>query len=217
MLASLLWKQPLNGPAVGGATEADPIVEAVDAALPELDRIRRQGEAAPAFGRRDFRVLELAAGFFELGVQRFSAFNRIALVAEQGRNLSALRAGGEKGGVFFRAEPAGRAGDSDLAIHFWPIESHGGAGVCLQVAALGTVSMGAKDEASVIDGLEEDHAEAGPAVGIDGCERHCRRVSVTGLFRIRIPALELLDRVTVQVLDIKAAVGELPAVESGGL
>src|SRR5438093_128311 len=53
-------RQPLNGPpAVRLPRVAKPIVQAADAALPELDRFGVQAEAAPVWGKRDFPVAEL--------------------------------------------------------------------------------------------------------------------------------------------------------------
>src|SRR6185503_12096142 len=121
--APRLGREAFDDPVLGLAQAVDkPIMQAVGAALPELDLERDDAIAAPVWGAGD---LALAVGVFDLSeaaVEIAAAGDDGALARGPGADLAAARAGGEVGVRFLLGRLHYRTLDAHLAFEGGPEE-----------------------------------------------------------------------------------------------
>src|SRR3954463_4710367 len=171
--------EKLSPPAAGRARVPGPLVEAVVAVLPELDRVGLEQVTAPAGGAWDLVTRQKA---LELGLELVATLDRLAL-ARGGRGRSRTRGGrgrsrpGRTRGpvrirLLFRKTPH-RALDAHLPAERPPVEDERGAWVVRQLASLPPLVAREEREAVGVGAFQQEHPCRGPAVPVGGGERHC--------------------------------------------
>lgn len=183
-----------------------PVVEATGAALPEFDFLWVEDVATPEAGDRDGLTLELL--FIETPgvVERFTAGNDRGLGAGPGADLGDAGALVEVGFAFFAREFFDPARGADLTLQFFPVEAEGGVGVGGEFPALAAVVVGEEREAAIVEGFEQDDADAGDIVD-GGGERHGVRFKGGDGEDFVKPAVELGDGVGARFGFEEAALG----------
>ncbi|CAK7287774.1 hypothetical protein SGPA1_50740 [Streptomyces misionensis JCM 4497] len=191
--------------AVRAGGVAQPVVEPVLPALPELDRLRGDPEAAPVRRHRHLFALGVARRQLGVGRVQFGARgDHRGLGAGPGAQLGAVRAAAEvRGGLVAPGAPD-RAGDDDLPGQRMPGEEQRGARVRRQIAALAGVVVGVEDEALGVELLHQDRARAGAPLGVRGGDDHgvglVERAVQRRPGRVLEPACELVHGVGGEVL-----------------
>src|SRR5580704_5764956 len=139
-------------------------MQAIRAALPELDRARRDAIAAPVGRQWDFAVgiprAQLVVPLFE----RLAAVDGLGLVRNRRADAAAEWARVEVL-LGFQAIHARRAAlDANLALQRRPVEHQRDSGILLDLAALAAPIVRVEHESLLVDALEQDDARRGRAV-----------------------------------------------------
>ena len=127
---------------VVAALVAEPVVQPVETALPELERRRDDAVATPVLGAGDLVVVAPALDLLvDPGVERGPVGHHLALRRRPRALLAAARAGGEVGVGLGRGHPLDPALDPDLTLDLVPREHDGRdlRGVELDALAAGVV------------------------------------------------------------------------------
>src|ERR1044071_1835745 len=162
--------EPLAAPALAVAAKADAVVQPALPALPELDRVRAQAEAAPELRAGDaLRPAGEAGGHLGDGVlQDLAARDGAALVGGPGAKARPLGAAREVGLGRLARYPLDRALDAHLAVELRPEEDERRVRVLGELSSLAAVVVGEEDEAPLVAPLEQDDARRGAAVAVGG-------------------------------------------------
>src|SRR6185312_10235988 len=197
----LLRRQPLDVPAaVVLACIAQAIVEAVRATLPELERFRRDAEAAPVRGERNFALAVLGFKLAQAVFEPRTIRDHLTLMRRGGAELAAACSAVEVGFRFFGRGALHGAGDADLARQQVPVEEERRTRVLGQLVTLLALVVRVEDEAALIEALEQDGPRRGDTVARRG--RQCHRVDLAATLRQRLahPLGKLLEWICRSVL-----------------
>src|SRR5215208_7685155 len=134
--ARRLWRQPLRPPATIGPHPVDPIVQAVLAALPELDRAGHEPVAAPVARALDLLAGEALVRLGERAQQRFAIGDRSALPRRPGAEPRSARARGEVRVRLLLGEPLDGALGPHRPMQRLPVQRDRGARVRRELAPL---------------------------------------------------------------------------------
>src|SRR4029450_4887898 len=142
-------REPLDLPGVGGASVAEAVVEAVGAALPELDDLVGQAVAAPETGQGELAVLP-GGHLGHAPLQDGPAVDHPALGGGGRAELAARRARVEVGLALGPGGGGDPALDADLAFQLAPPEHQGGQRVGGQLGPLAALVVGVEAEAELV-------------------------------------------------------------------
>ncbi len=184
------------------------------AALPELDRVGLEQVAAPVLRARHTGPAEAPLGVGDAPLEGGAIGQHRALRRRPGRDLAAARARGEVLVALVGVKAADPARGADLAVELQPAPRQGGDARGVEVAALGALVAREEPEAALVDSAQQHVAAAGPALRVDGRERH--RVGLVDALGggVLEPARELRERVGVERADVEA-VGVVLVAEGG--
>ena len=144
-----------------GAAEAEAVVEAVRAALPELDGVGLDPQAAPVRRARHRRPLRPARPRPRRAGARVRARPDHGRLRRRRRRELRARAGARRSRRRTpRRRPRDRARHDDLALHRHPREDERGARVLGRLAALARHAVREDREAALVDALEQHDAAA---------------------------------------------------------
>ena len=146
------------------------VVEAVGAALPELDRGRAQEVAAPVVRPRH-RVAVLAVELGEPLVEHLAAGDHRPLLRRPRAEPRAAAAGGEVGVGLAGGQPLDRPLGAQLALQDRPPQRERGDRVGVELAALAAAVVGEEADPSLVDAADEHEPHRRAAVGRRGRER----------------------------------------------
>src|SRR3982075_969692 len=156
----------------GLAAKFDPIVQPERAVVPELDGQRNQTVAGPMRRPRDRSDGEFCRVERDRLLEGVAALERRRLLAGPGADLRQARTGREIAVGLAVVDPLDRAAQADLAVQRLPVEEQGALGASIKLATLLAVDVGVEHEPALVEALHQHHADVGPAVGVDGGERH---------------------------------------------
>src|SRR5690606_9261652 len=183
------------GPGVAEALVEEALVEAVGAALPELDAVGDEAEAGPVGRARDGLALELLLELAQALHQLLAAREGLALARGPGAELASARAGGEVGVGLLVGDELDRALHAHLLLQPAPVKAKGGPRTNEEVAGLAALQVGVEDEAPPVDVLEQDHAHGGVAVLVGSGQGHRLRLPDLGRARALVHLDEAVDGV----------------------
>src|SRR5687768_7491566 len=144
-----LGGKPLDPPAVARAAIEQPVVQAVGAPLPELDRVRHHAIAAPV--RRARRVIAMAILFLQrFAFQLLPRGNPFALRGGPGGDARPERPRGEIRVGFRRADLLHRPLDAHLPLQLGPLEHEAGGGARGELPRLAALVVGVEGEGAAL-------------------------------------------------------------------
>src|SRR5256884_9805943 len=196
--ASSLRSQALDAPAAFCVPRvADPVVEAVVAMYPELDRLRTHPIAAPVRrqGNRGALVLRGQRGHRIL--QNAAIWNYAALWRRPGAELAGQGTVVEIDGRLLGRLLDDRAGDANLPPELRPVDDQRRAWVLREVAPFLAVVVGEEAEAALVDASQQDHPRRRLTRARAGREGHRLGENLARRDRVAEPGIELLQRVGV--------------------
>src|SRR5262249_58506552 len=128
-LGSISWHvlsrgEPFDDPPVILSPVADPVVQAVLPALPELELVRLHEIAAPERGERDL-VAETGGRLLEHPIENLPAAYHLALGRRPGRQTMSAWSRAEVGLRFLPRQLRDVARGAHLAVQRRPVEQHG--------------------------------------------------------------------------------------------
>lgn len=159
-------------PAGGGEAIFEAVVDAVGAALPELNGDGGDSVAAPPIGLGDFAISEFLDKLVEFGFKNGAGGDDFALLADPRADAATEWAAEEVSEGFGGGDFFGFAADDDLSFEVEPREEEGDIGILGNVVGFAAMVVGEEDEAALVEGFEEDGAGEDEAGGIGSGEDH---------------------------------------------
>lgn len=194
-------REPLEQPSPRGIPAvAQPVVQAIVAVLPELDRVRRHPVAAPERWKWDVAVAEARRDPLDLGLELGAARHRLALTRRPRAELARARPVSPVRNRLRRVEAAHGAGHPHLAPEIGPVEHQRGPWVRSQVTALVALGVRVEAQAALVEPPEQHHPRRRLTLGCRGGHHHVVCVVAGNAPGLVVPARQLDEWISVDVV-----------------